>query len=153
MSLDIDVATVNVRTPMARSAIAEIARGTLRAEGVRDALISVTLVDVATIARLNRTHLGHRGETDVISFQFNRAARADPVIGDVYVCPAVARRNADDRRRGVREELARLVIHGVLHVLGHDHPEDDSRETSPMWRRQERLVKTLTRTTRRRRAS
>ena len=42
---------------------------------------------------------------------------------------------------GVREELARLVVHGTLHVLGHDHPEDDSRLRSPMWRRQERLLR------------
>jgi probable rRNA maturation factor len=41
----------------------------------------------------------------------------------------------------VREELLRLVVHGVLHVLGHDHPEDDARYTSPMWRRQERLLR------------
>ena len=153
MSLDVDVATLNVRAPLARSAIAEIARRTLRAEGVRDALISVTLVDTTTMARLNRTHLGHRGATDVISFQFNRVRRLDPVIGDVYVCPAMARRNAAERRTRVREEVARLVIHGLLHVLGHDHPEDDDRETSPMWRRQEQLVRRWTRAGGRRRAT
>jgi probable rRNA maturation factor len=141
MSLHVDVATLNVRAPVARSAIAEIARGTLRAEGVRDALISVALVDTTTMARLNRTHLGHAGATDVISFQFTRVRRADPVIGDVYICPAVAKRNAADRGASAREEVARLVIHGVLHVLGHDHPEDHGRESSPMWRRQELLVR------------
>jgi probable rRNA maturation factor len=40
----------------------------------------------------------------------------------------------------VREEIARLVVHGTLHVLGYDHPEDESRTASPMWRRQERLL-------------
>jgi probable rRNA maturation factor len=43
----------------------------------------------------------------------------------------------------VREELTRLIVHGVLHVLGHDHPDGDDRAESPMWRRQERLVQTL----------
>lgn len=143
MSLDVDVATVNVRAPLARSAIADIARGALRAEGVRDALISVTLVDAASMARLNRSHLRHRGATDVISFQFNRVRPSDPVIGDIYICPAIARRNATDRGAGVREEVSRLVIHGVLHVLGHDHPEGDDRESSRMWRRQEQLVHRL----------
>jgi probable rRNA maturation factor len=145
MSLDVDVATLNVRAPLARSAIAHIARWTLRAEGVSDALISVTLVDAPTIARLNRKHLGHSGATDVISFHFNRIKRTDPVIGDVYICPAVARRNAADRKTGLRDEVTRLVIHGVLHVLGHDHPEDERREASPMWRRQEQLVRELSR--------
>jgi probable rRNA maturation factor len=43
----------------------------------------------------------------------------------------------------VREEIARLVVHGVLHALGHEHPEDEARTTSPMWRRQERLLDRL----------
>jgi probable rRNA maturation factor len=43
----------------------------------------------------------------------------------------------------VREELQRLVVHGVLHVLGHDHPEDESRYESSMWKRQERLLRTV----------
>ena len=47
------------------------------------------------------------------------------------------------RREPVRRELARLVVHGVLHVLGYDHPEDDDRERSPMWRRQEKIVARL----------
>ncbi len=143
MSLDVDVATVNVRAPLSRAAIGTIARRTLKAERVRDALISITLVDAATIARLNRTHLGHAGATDVISFQFDRAKRSDPVIGDVYICPAIARRNALERDTSIREEISRLVIHGVLHVLGHDHPNDHRRESSRMWRRQEQLVRRL----------
>jgi len=43
----------------------------------------------------------------------------------------------------VREELARLVVHGTLHVLGHDHPVDAGRGSSPMWRRQELLLTRL----------
>jgi probable rRNA maturation factor len=146
MSLDVDVATVNVRAPLARSAVASIARRALRAEGVRDALISVTLVDSTTMARMNREHLGHAGATDVISFQFKRLRRSDPVIGDVYICPKVARLNAAERSTGVREELSRLVIHGVLHVLGYDHP-NTRRESSRMWRRQEQLLWRLLRGT------
>jgi probable rRNA maturation factor len=43
----------------------------------------------------------------------------------------------------VREELARLVVHGTLHVLGYDHPVDHTRGDSPMWRRQETLLARL----------
>jgi probable rRNA maturation factor len=74
----------------------------------------------------------------VISFGFERAAGDAPVIGDIYIAPGVARENARRHGAGVREELLRLTIHGVLHVLGHDHPQGDARTTSEMWRRQER---------------
>jgi probable rRNA maturation factor len=143
MSLDVDVSTNGIRVPLSRYAIAETARTVLRAEGVRHALVSVTLLDRPGIARMNRKHLSHSGATDVISFGFTRASATDPVIGDIYVSPDVARTNAHARGVGVREEVMRLVVHGVLHILGHDHPESEDRESSPMWRRQEQLVKRM----------
>jgi probable rRNA maturation factor len=135
VSLAVSVATDGVRIPLARARVASIARAALRAERVRDAMISIAFVPRAAIARLNRRYLGHVGATDVISFAFG-----DPLVGDIYISPDVARRNARKYGVGVREELARLVIHGVLHVTGHDHP-DDARGASPMWKRQERLVR------------
>ena len=140
MSLDVDVAAENVRVPLSRDAVRRAAIVVLRAERVRHALVSITFLDKRAMARLNKSHLGHAGATDVISFGFTRAAEADPVVGDIYICADVAREHARERHVGIREELARLVIHGVLHILGHDHPTDDDRETSPMWKRQERLV-------------
>jgi probable rRNA maturation factor len=133
MSLFVSVATEGVRIPLARSRVAEIARAALRAERVRDAMVSIAFVSSAAISKLNKTYLGHTGATDVISFSFG-----DPLVGDIYISPDIARRNARNFGVGVREEIARLVIHGVLHVTGRDHPEGTS---SPMWKRQERLVK------------
>jgi probable rRNA maturation factor len=141
MSLDVDVTTNGVRSALGRAAIADVARSTLRAERVRNALLSITLLDKRAMARLNREHLRHRGPTDVISFGFRRPARGDPVVGDVYIAPDVARENARDAGVPVREEMARLVVHGTLHVLGYDHPEGEDRLRSPMWRRQERLIR------------
>jgi probable rRNA maturation factor len=143
MSLDVDVTTNGVRLPVSRTRISEIAQSVLRGERVRNALVSITLLDPRAIARLNATHLGHRGPTDVISFGFTRATPADPVIGDIYICPSVGRENARMRHEPVRRELTRLVVHGVLHILGYDHPENGSRERSPMWARQEELVARL----------
>jgi probable rRNA maturation factor len=140
MSLTVDVATDGERVPMSRSRIGSIARDVLRAERVREALISITFVGSSRIASLNRAHLDHRGSTDVISFGFSRPSRRDPVMGDIYIAPAVARRNAIAAGVPIREELTRLVVHGVLHVLGHDHPDGEARMRSAMWRRQERLV-------------
>jgi probable rRNA maturation factor len=149
MSLDVDVTTDGVRSPLGRDSIADVARSALRAERVKHALLSITLVDKRAMARLNAKHLGHRGPTDVISFGFRRATETDPVVGDIYISPEVARSNAEDAGVSVREEIARLVVHGALHVLGHDHPASSERENSPMWRRQEQIVR---RALRRRRA-
>jgi probable rRNA maturation factor len=143
MSLDIDVSTNGRRVPVSRASIADAARTVLRAARVRDALLSITFLDRAAIGRMNAAHLGHTGATDVISFGFTRATPQDPVVGDIYIAPDVARTNAHARGVGVREELVRVVVHGTLHVLGHDHPEDESREASPMWRTQERIVRRL----------
>jgi probable rRNA maturation factor len=141
MSLDVSVSTNGIRTALGPSAIADIARAALRAGKVSHALLSITLLDRRGIARMNREHLGHAGPTDVISFGFSRATDGDPVIGDIYIAPEVARANAKAAGVTMREELVRLVVHGTLHVLGYDHPETDGREHSEMWKRQERLVR------------
>lgn len=139
MSLDVEVAADGVRVPLAKHRVADLARAVLEAEGVRDASLSFAFVRPSTIATVNREHLGHKGPTDVISFPLAAAAGA-PLGGDVYICPDVAARNAVEHRVGLREEIARLVVHGTLHVLGHEHPEGDGREASAMWRRQEELL-------------
>ncbi len=141
MTRIVDVTVTGVRIPVARERVARVAERVLRAERVPHALVSVAFVTDREIASLNRAHLGHRGPTDVISFGFAAGARGGPVVGDIYIAPGVARRNAAQRGRGVREETLRLVVHGVLHVLGYEHPEDDSRYQSSMWRRQERLLR------------
>jgi probable rRNA maturation factor len=137
----VDVSAETVGVPVARARVARVAERVLRAEGVRHAMLSVAFVSEREIASLNWRHLRHRGPTDVISFGFVPARKGGPVVGDVYIAPQVARRNALEHGRGIREETLRLVVHGVLHVLGYDHPEDESRYRSPMWRRQERLLR------------
>lgn len=139
-SLDVTVAADGVRLPVARATLAALAVDVLRAERVRAAALSITFVGLDAIAALNWRHLRHRGPTDVITFALAPVPGA-PVTGDVYVSPDVARAHARAHGVGVREEVARLVVHGVLHTLGHEHPEDESRLASPMWRRQERYVR------------
>jgi probable rRNA maturation factor len=144
MSVIVDVSADGVRIPLASVRVKDIASAVLRAEGASDALVSITFVSARAIARLNKRHLGHSGPTDVISFALgagNQRSSAYPVVGDIYIAPEVARANAVRFGRGVREELARLVVHGTLHVVGHDHPDGSDRTASPMWRVQERLLK------------
>ena len=127
------------RSPVAVARLEQVAREALRAERVSHAMLSITLMGNRGMAALNKKQLGHAGPTDVISFGFVRPP-GGPVIGDVYIGVEVARANARVAGVSLREEIARLVIHGILHVLGHDHPHGESRTRSPMWRRQERLV-------------
>lgn len=140
MTLVVHVAADDVRIPLSRSRVADIARAVLAADGVRNALLSIAFLTDRRMAALNRRHLGRRGATDVIAFGFVRPDDSSPVIGDIYIAPGVARANALAHGAGIREELARLVVHGTLHVLGHEHPEGEGRMDSPMWRRQERLL-------------
>jgi probable rRNA maturation factor len=137
----VDVASHGVRVPISAHRIASIVRSVLRAERLHDALVSVAFVDRRAIAKLNRRHVGHVGPTDVISFGLERAVASAPLVGDVYIAPEVARENARRHHRPVREELARLVVHGTLHALGWEHPDHEGRTDSPMWRRQEALVR------------
>ena len=136
----IHVAVDGIRAPLSRARAQRVVESVLRAEKVRGALVSVAFVSDRAIAALNQKHLKHRGPTDVISFGFDRPTDVAPVVGDIYIAPAVAARNAKARRTPVREEMVRLLVHGTLHVLGYEHPEDEDRERSPMWRRQEQLV-------------
>jgi len=137
------VSADRVRSPLSAERVRALAMAVLTAERVRAALVSIAFVSARAIARLNHAHLARDGPTDVIAFALGRAWRGAPLIGDIYIAPAVARAHA--RRHGVtvREELARLVVHGVLHVVGHDHPDGPDRMSSAMWRRQERLVRRL----------
>ncbi len=137
------VSAEGVRSPVARARLAAAAAHVLRAEGAGRAMLSLTLLTAPRMARMNREHLGHAGATDVIAFGFRDPFGA--VIGDVYLCPAVASVNARRFKVPVREEVLRLVVHGTLHVLGHDHPAGEARTASPMWRRQERLLQQVLR--------
>lgn len=140
MTVSVHVSARGVRVALASRRVEAVARATLAAERARDAMLSITFVSNAAIARLNARHLGHRGATDVISFGFRDAGTRPVLVGDIYIAPAVARANALENGVPVREELARLVVHGTLHVLGYVHPEGDTRSSSPMWKRQERLL-------------
>ncbi len=143
MSIAVDVALQSGRIPLSRERVVRIASHVIRAERVRDACLSITFVSNRSIAALNRRHLGRSGATDVISFELGNGAAGAPVVGDVYIAPDVARANARELGIPVAEELARLVVHGTLHALGHSHPEGsrEERSASPMWKLQERLLR------------
>jgi probable rRNA maturation factor len=144
MTIVVDVSVESGRLPIARATVASAVESVLRAERERNATISVTFVTTRAMQRLNVETFGRRTPTDVISTG-SRAPSTGFLVGDIYIAPEVARENARREGLGVRDELLRLVVHGVLHAVGYDHPEGEERTSSPMWRRQERLVGRLRR--------
>lgn len=112
-----------------------LARATLLGEGIADAELSISLVTEEEIAELHRRYLRKEGPTDVLSFPLDEEAGEDGVrmLGDVVIAPAVAARNNPE---DPGSELRLLLVHGILHLLGHDHTKRADREN--MWARQER---------------
>ncbi|HEX7131163.1 MAG TPA: rRNA maturation RNase YbeY [Iamia sp.] len=105
----------------------------LEAEGVAPgAQAGLTFVTPSAMAELNQAHMGGSGPTDVLAFPIDgldAAGGPSPgIVGDVVVCPVVAWAGAADHAGSDDDELALLVVHGALHLLGHDHAEDDERE-------------------------
>jgi probable rRNA maturation factor len=98
------------------------ARKLLHATGRTDSELSILLTDDAHIRELNRTHRGKDKATDVLSFP-----GAAPMLGDIVISVDTARRQAADYDAPLQNEINRLLIHGVLHVLGHDHHEPAER--------------------------
>lgn len=122
------------------------AKKLLAAAGESTSSLSLTLVDDAAIRELNREHRGKDSATDVLSFPIHashdwvpqsltgappskaaRPPRAEPLgsperlLGDVVISIETARRQASEYDASLQDELYRLLIHGILHVLGHDH--------------------------------
>lgn len=109
--------------------LAALARHVLSAEGVARAEVDVHLVGERRMAALNADHRGVRGVTDVLSFPLEEPGEPVPpgvprLLGDVVVCPVRARRQAAADGTPPAFELALLVTHGLLHLLGWEH--DDS---------------------------
>lgn len=117
-----------------------LAESALTDEGVRgSAEVSLIFVDEDAIADLNSRFMGKEGPTDVLSFPIDDEPIEDPrgddtsfampqLVGDIVICPAVAARNALDHGVSFEDEVALLVVHGVLHLLGWDHMVDDEAE-------------------------
>ena len=108
--------------------------------GHPEAELSISLVSDADIQELNAQHRGKPSPTDVLSYSLVEGEHADyrgKLLGDVVISIETAGRQAAAREVSVAEELLRLLIHGVLHLLGHDHEEEE--EARRMHALEERL--------------
>lgn len=111
--------------PADADSLVQLAGVALDAAGVPgEHSLSVALVDRARIAELKGRYYGERRATDVLSFPMDALdAPAPALLGDVVICVEVAERQARALGRPVQEELEHLLVHGILHLAGHDHAE------------------------------
>ena len=146
--LEVFVANEQADHPVDTARWQLLAERVLDAEGIRgDAELSLLFVDEQTIAELNERFMGVDQPTDVLAFPLeddavgagrwpdngpsgpsgHRDDAGDPplLLGDVVVCPHVAAANAPTHAGTYDDELALLVVHGILHVLGMDHADPD----------------------------
>jgi len=152
MGVDVFVADEQSELPVDYLRWVALAENVLAAEGVQgDAELSVLFVDPAAMAELNQRFHAKDGPTDVLAFPIDDEPAAggrnpdsggtgpgyappEPselpiLIGDVVVCPVVAARNAKENGVSYEDEVALLIVHGILHLMGMDHDEDEEAET------------------------
>ena len=145
----VSVEVVNLtRLAVDPGAVARLVAGVLESEGVRSGELGVRFVGAARMRALNRDYLGHDEVTDVLAFPLEDAddddhgggpddqqadengsaltgASAVPrLLGDVVVCPRRAAAQARAAGAPPGREIATLLVHGTLHVLGYDHETD-----------------------------
>jgi probable rRNA maturation factor len=136
--------------------LAAVARFTLDQMRIHSlAELSVLLVDERTMTELHERWMGEPGPTDVLSFPMdelrpphmggNRAGAPEPggepgLLGDVVLCPQVAKGQAEKAGHSTQDELELLCVHGILHLLGYDHAEPE--EHVAMFGLQDQLLKT-----------
>lgn len=121
--------------PLELDQLQSLAESVMRAERLpRGTEVSLTFVGAAEMNRLNKSHLDRSGPTDVLAFPIEslapgmvpEAVAAGPplMLGDVVVCPEVVRSQAAASAVAFEDEMALMVVHGVLHLLGYDHEAD-----------------------------
>jgi probable rRNA maturation factor len=132
----ISIATPQEAVPVDRAFMRNLVRAVLEGEGALDAEVSLAFVDNPTIHRLNQRYLGHDEPTDVLSFPLSEPG-AKRLAGELVIGAEVAQAQAQQRGHDVQAELALYVIHGLLHLCGHD---DKTAAAAEMRRRERRYL-------------
>lgn len=141
--------------PLESGSLRTLAADVLEAEGVPAGTeMSLVLVGVGDMQRYNERFMDREGPTDVLAFPLEHLHPGQPPaiepngpplnLGDVFVCPRVVRANADAAGVPFADELSLMVVHGVLHLLGYDHFDDE--EAAAMEAREAELLARVGRT-------
>jgi len=129
--------------PEQRRLVALSARAALEDQGVGRGQLAIVLADRERMRDLNRAYAGQDSPTDVLSFADGSLdpQSGQPYLGDVVICLPVALEQAAAAGNSPESELALLAVHGVLHLLGHDHGQ--AAERVKMWEAQQRVLSGL----------
>ncbi|MBV8763222.1 MAG: rRNA maturation RNase YbeY [Deltaproteobacteria bacterium] len=123
LAIDAGVALPAKLRAQVRREVARMVKAAALAEGRRDLDVALRITDDATIHVLNRDWRGKDKPTDVLAFAQREAAAADAgLLGDIVISLDTAKRQA---RRGLYAELVHLASHGLCHLLGYDHRDDE----------------------------
>jgi probable rRNA maturation factor len=136
----ISIASPQEAVPVDRRHMREVVRAVLDGEGVGEAEISLAFVDNPTIHRLNRQFLQHDEPTDVLSFPLSEP-KSRTLSGELVIGAEVALAQAAERGHDVQAELTLYVIHGLLHLCGHD--DHDEAAAARMRERERRYLAQL----------
>lgn len=136
----ISIACPQETVAVERAFMRQVVRAVLEGEGVKDAEISLAFVDNATIHTLNKRYLDHDEPTDVLSFPLSEP-NARKLAGELVIGAEVAQAQAEERGHDVGAELALYVIHGLLHLCGHDDTTDSA--AAVMRERERRYLREL----------
>lgn len=93
--------------------------------------LNIRIVSIPDITELNTTYRHKQGPTNILSFPFDAPPDIDfgvPILGDLVICADIVNKEAEDQGKTKEAHWAHMVIHGVLHLLGYDHENDQDAE-------------------------
>jgi len=130
MSADVVVQNVSASSDVpSNKIISRWAKTALKDIEQEKSELTVRVVDEAEIADLNRTYRGKDKTTNVLSFPFaDPPETATNILGDVVVCAAVIKREAQEQSKAQDAHWAHMIVHGVLHLCGYDHEQQTQAE-------------------------
>ncbi|NTU55558.1 MAG: rRNA maturation RNase YbeY [Anaerolineales bacterium] len=136
--------TIESKTKLPAKLLERAAKAALEHQSASpDSDLTVVLTDDARIQELNRDYLGIDAPTDVLSFPASETdpETGSPYLGDILISLPYAARSAERAGHPLEAEVQLLVVHGVLHLLGHDHAK--VREKAKMWKAQAEILESL----------
>jgi probable rRNA maturation factor len=147
MAIKVNVEREHVTVPRGFCAFCKnIIAAVLKSQEVDNVVVTLIITNDEAIAHINKTYRKKKGPTDVISFAYREAPMPHVTtkehLGDIFISLETAQRQAMEYGVTLKEELKRLLIHGVLHLLGYDH-EQSSYKKRKMQKKEKEIMQNI----------
>jgi len=126
MKISINYSVNKKEIPLTLAETRQLAKNVCRGENIRTGTLSIVFVSAEEIEKINIQFLNHHYPTDVMVFLLNNPN--EPFEGEIYICPEMAQAQSEEYSVTYREEVMRLIVHGVLHTAGYDDTTDEERK-------------------------